>query len=217
MSRRADEPAAVTSFGQHAEESLRFIRRTMERSSTFTAVPGLGGVAMGLIGIGAAVLAARQEAVRPWLTIWLAAAAVAASAGAWATWRKARAGGQTLFAGAGSKFVRGLTPALAAGAALTIAIVSLDAPTPGLDAEVARASAASFRILPGLWLLLYGAGVAAAGAFSVRPVPLLGGLCMVAGACALAAPAALGDLFLGVGFGALQVAFGAIIARRYGG
>ena len=42
MSRRAGEPAAVTSFGQHAEESLQFIRRTMERSSTFTAVPGAG-------------------------------------------------------------------------------------------------------------------------------------------------------------------------------
>ena len=55
MSRREGEPVAVTSFGQHAEESLQFIRRTMERSSTFTAVPGAGGAGMGAVGVAAAV------------------------------------------------------------------------------------------------------------------------------------------------------------------
>ena len=58
------EPASradVTSFGQHAEENLQFIRRTMERSSTFTAVPGLGGAGMGVIGLAAAILAANQQ------------------------------------------------------------------------------------------------------------------------------------------------------------
>jgi hypothetical protein len=200
-----------------ARADLRYIRDTIGRATTFTAVPGYGGVAMGVIGIVAAIVAARQDAVRPWLTVWLLAAVVAASAGAWATWRKARAGDEALFAGAGRKFVRGLAPALAAGAILTVAIAMLDARTPGLEAEVARASAASFRILPGMWLLLYGAGVAAAGAFSVRPVQLLGGLCMVAGACALAAPAAWGDAFLGAGFGLFQVVFGAVVVRRYGG
>ena len=59
--RREGESVAVTSFGEHAEESLHFIRRTMERSSTFTAVPGLGGAGMGAIGLAAAVLAANQR------------------------------------------------------------------------------------------------------------------------------------------------------------
>src|SRR5688572_21242989 len=81
MSRRAREPAAVTSFGQHAEESLQFIRRTMERSSTFTAVPGMGGAGMGAIGLAAAVLAANQSSAERWLIVWLLAAAVALSIG----------------------------------------------------------------------------------------------------------------------------------------
>src|SRR5205085_512142 len=81
MSRREREPVAVTSFDQHAEESLQFIRRTMERTSTFTAVPGVGGVGMGAIGLAATVLAANQSSAERWLIVWLLAAAVALSIG----------------------------------------------------------------------------------------------------------------------------------------
>src|SRR5918993_3787037 len=70
MSRQSSERAAVTSFGEHAEESLLFIRKTMERSSTFTAVPRPGGVGMGIIGIAAAVLAANQSSAERWLIVW---------------------------------------------------------------------------------------------------------------------------------------------------
>ena len=73
MSRRAGEPAAVRSFGEHAEENLQFIRSTMERSSTFTAVPGLGGVGMGSVGLAAAILAPTQISSERWLVVWLTA------------------------------------------------------------------------------------------------------------------------------------------------
>lgn len=44
------------------------------------------------------------------------------------------------------------------------------------------------------------------------------GLCfMVLGALALAAPVAWGHYFLAAGFGGLHIAFGLVIARRYGG
>jgi hypothetical protein len=198
---------------------LRYIRETMGRTATFTAVPGWGGVAMGAVGLGAAVYGGQQEAVLPWLRVWLTAAVVAAGVGGWATWRKAQAGGVPVLSGAGRKFILGLAPALAAGAVLTLAVAALDAgPTgPGLAEPVARSASAVFQLMPGLWLLLYGAGVAAAGTFSVRPIPLLGGLCMAAGAAALLAPAAWGDFLLGLGFGVFQIGVGLFLARRYGG
>jgi hypothetical protein len=46
---------------------------------------------------------------------------------------------------------------------------------------------------------------------------MMGGCFMTLGAIALAAPPALGHLFMAGGFGALQVGFGFVIARRYGG
>src|SRR5216684_2977683 len=54
-----------------AADHLRYIRETMERAAEFTAVPGWGGVAMGLTAIAASVAASRQNSPRAWLTVWL--------------------------------------------------------------------------------------------------------------------------------------------------
>src|SRR5258708_16415024 len=69
-----------------AADHLRYIRETMERAGEFTAVPGWGGVAMGLTALVAAFFASRQPTPERWLDIWLieafAAIAIAASAAA---------------------------------------------------------------------------------------------------------------------------------------
>jgi hypothetical protein len=202
---------------EQAREDLSYIRETLGRAATFTAVPGFGGIAMGAVGLAAAGVAARLDAPGDWLGTWLAAAAVAAALGAWATWHKARTSAVPLLSGAGRKFTLGLAPALLAGGALTLAIASLDADAVAFGEARARDAALTFRLLPGAWLLLYGAAVTAAGASSVRAVPLLGALLMVLGVGALLAPAAWGDAFLAAGFGGLQLAFGVYIARRHGG
>lgn len=44
-------------FGHRAEDNIQFIRSTMERSTTFTGISGWGGVAMGMVGLAAAVTA----------------------------------------------------------------------------------------------------------------------------------------------------------------
>ena len=192
---------ALASFGQHAEESLQFIRRTMERSSTFTAVPGVGGMGMGAIGLAAAILAANQRSPERWLGVWLLAAAVATGVGVTAMWRKAARLGAPLAGAVGRRFAIGLAAPLAAGAALTWGVWMHD----------------DWALMPAVWLLLYGTGVLAGGVVSVAAVRLLGVAFMALGVMSLATPAAWGNLWLGTGFGGLQLAFGLYIARRHGG
>ena len=213
---RRPEPAVAPEAS--ATASLRFIRDTMARTATFTAVPGWGGVAMGATAVAAALVSARQPTVAQWLTVWAVEAFVGVGIGAGAMAAKARRSGVPLISGQGRKFLLGLLPAVLAGAALTLAVYGAEVSLAG-DTYARRGVAASLcgRLLPGMWLMLYGAGVASAGMFSVRLVPTMGALFVAAGALALVAPAAWGTAFLGAGFGGLHVVFGVLIARRHGG
>src|SRR6266481_1893067 len=60
-----------------AADHLRYIRETMESAAEFTAVPGWGGVAMGMTALVAALAASRQTTPRAWLAVWLMEAFVA--------------------------------------------------------------------------------------------------------------------------------------------
>lgn len=199
-----------------ALQDLSFIRRTMEGAASFTDVPGWGLVAVGSSALAAAPIAARQPTDERWLGVWLAAAVVGLAVGGGTMLRKmrrrvdgpARDGGLLLSIPA-RKFLLSFWPAMLAGALLTLALV--DPLTPGIEPRIAE------RVLPGLWLLLYGVGVTTAGAFSIRAVPLMGFGFIALGVLALFIPAADGDLMMAIGFGVLQVGFGILIARRHGG
>jgi hypothetical protein len=78
-----------------------------------------------------------------------------------------------------------------------------------------RSSAVSY--FSALWLLLYGVAVIAAGAFSVRIVPVMGFCFLALGSIAVLTPAGLGNVWMTLGFGGLHVVFGAAIARKHGG
>lgn len=199
-----------------ALQDLSFIRRTMEGAASFTDVPGWGLVGTGTIALVTAYLANRQPTPERWLAMWLAAAAVAATLGSVMMWRKMRRRvadrgeeRRSLLNVPARKFLLNLLPALLAGALLTFALVDFAAP--GIDARIAE------RVLPGMWLLLYGLGITTAGAFSIRAVPLMGLGFIILGAAALFIPALDGDLMMALGFGGLQVVFGLLIARRHGG
>jgi hypothetical protein len=185
----------------HAADNLRFIRETMESAAAFTAVPGWGGVAMGITALAAAAVAMRQTAPSAWLTTWLVEAIFAVGiAGGAAAW-KARKARVPLLTGPGRKFALSFLPPIAVGAILTVALY--------------RAGAVA--ILPAMWLMLYGTAVVTGGAFSVRVVPVMGICFLGLGAAAILAPPSWGNSFMAAGFGALQIVFGLIIAKRYGG
>lgn len=197
---RSRRPGPVA-LDAHAADNLRYIRETMERAGSFTAVPGWGGVAIGVTAMAAAYLAAQQRTPRAWLGAWLVEALLAVAIAVVATLWKARAAKMALLSGPGRKFALSFAPPLLVGALLTVALVQAGYET----------------VLPGMWLLLYGTAVVTGGAFSVRIVPVMG-LCFVgAGAAALFAPASWGNWFMAAGFGGLQIIFGFVIARRYGG
>jgi len=197
---RQPEPAPAA-MHDHAIDNLRYIRQTMERAGSFTAVSGVGGVLMGCTAVAAALVAARRPDVFSRLSVWLAEAVLALAIGIAAAARKARRAGLPLLSGPGRKFLEGFAPPLAAGALLTVAL----------------ARAGNAAAIPGLWLVLYGVAVVTGGAASVRIVPVMG-LCFLAlGALALFAPADRGNLLLGTGFGGLHILFGIMIAVKYGG
>jgi hypothetical protein len=187
-------------MGRRAADNLRFIRDTMERAASFTAVPGWGGVAIGLTAVGAGVWSVGQQP-REQFFIWLGEAIFAILIAYIALRLKSRQLALSLQSRAARRALLSFMPPLLAGAVLSVILYQLNV----------------FSVLPGLWLLLYGASVVTGGAFSVRIVPVMGLCFMILGAMALLAPVSWGNAFLISGFGGLHVAFGAVIARRHGG
>jgi hypothetical protein len=185
----------------HALDNLRYIRDTMERAGSFTAVPGWGGVAMGLTASAAAFIAARQRSQEAWLAIWLGAAVLACAIGLITLKRKARSAHLSLTSTPARKFLFSFAPPIIAGGVITAGLYR----------------AGMVNAIPGAWLLLYGTGVVTGGTFSVPAVPVMGLCFMLEGAGALFAPAEWADVLLGAGFGGLHILFGIVIARRYGG
>src|SRR5271157_3647734 len=83
----------------HAMENLRYIRRTLERAGSFTAVPGIGGMLMGSTALAGA-----------WMASGLADAGLALLVGVVAAAVKSRRVKMPLLSGPGRKFVAGFAP-----------------------------------------------------------------------------------------------------------
>ena len=156
---------------------------------------------MGATALIASAIAMRQPGFNRWLAAWLVEALVAFTIALFSMQWKASRQRTDMFSTAGRRLVIGLLPSLAAGALLTAAII-WDRST---------------RLIPGVWLLLYGIGVVQAGALSVRVVPALGVAFVVLGAIALPMPWLWANVVLAAGFGLAHIGCGVLIARKYGG
>ena len=185
-----------------AEEDLRFIRGAMERASSFTCVPGVGQILVGMTAFPATWIASRAASEVHALWIWIADAAIAVSIAIAAIVRKSRKIGVTLDSASTHRFLQVFLPPLGAAMVLTAVLV--------LRAD-------RVDLVRPLWLLLYGTGVMTGGAFSIRLIPMMGVSFVILGLAAFLSPASWGDLYMVAGFGLIHIVFGAVIARWHGG
>jgi len=193
-----NEPVNIS---DRAVDNLQFIRETMERSASFTAVPGYGGMLMGATAIAAAVIASMQVYLLNSLAIWLGEAALAFAIGLLAMWQKSKIAGQSLVSAPARKFALSFAPPLIAGVIIVLGLARYE----------------YFYVLAPVCMVCYGAAIVCGGAFSVRVVPIMGWCFIALGAIAFILPSQYSNLMMGLSFGLLHMIFGAIIARRYGG
>jgi len=186
---------------EHALNNLRYIREAMERASSFTSIPGWGGVAVGVTAVIATLVAHSAATWRVWLVTWLTEAIVAAVIAGVAMMRKAGRAGVSFRETAARRFLVSYFAPIVAGALLTIFLWR----------------AGFYRAMPAAWLLIYGASFVSSGAYSIPVVPVMGACFMTLGAIACFVPFTVANALMGAGFGLLHVVFGVIIARRYGG
>jgi hypothetical protein len=197
---RVRVPSAPVPIERHAADNLRFIRDTMERAAAFTAVPGWGGIVIGVTALAAGFLASGMPLERQF-SIWVTEGVLAMLLGIIALRWKSRRISMSLVSQPARRALLSFAPPLIAGALMSVVLYRVD----------------QLRFIAGLWLLLYGVAVVTGGAFSVRIVPVMGLCFMLLGAMCLFAPASSGNAFMMVGFGAVHIGFGFVIARRYGG
>jgi hypothetical protein len=185
------QSANTVPLDSHAAATLRYIRASME-SAVALRVPGSTGIASGIVGLLAAIVAS-VPALRPhWLIIWLLAAVVAAGVGGALLLRQPSLSSLTIGGAPIRRFFIGLLPSLLAGAVMTWVLWSN----------------AGEHLIPGTWLLLYGCGLAAASAATTRAIGILGASFVATGLLALLLPQAWRIPMLGFGFGGLHIVFG---------
>ena len=198
FSRRPSNPPEMQA---RAMDNLRFIRETMEAAGTFTAVSGWGQVVIGATAVVAAYIAEQMTHPKDWVMVWAVEAFVALTISVWFMYNKARSASLPLLTGTARKLLFSFTPIFVVGLVVTFALLQR-----GLS-----------PLLPAMWMLLYGSGVVAAGAFSVRIIPVMGAAFILIGGAALWAPSSWSMGLMMLSFGVLHMAFGVIIARRHGG
>lgn len=151
----SEQPPDVFALHDRAADNLKFIREAMERSASFTGVPGWGGVAVGLVAIGAAIIAHQQASMWSWLAAWRVTAIVSFCVLATAMYLKATRAGQPPLGTHGQKFFLSFAPPVLAGGIFTTAL----------------AFHGYWHMLPAMWLLCYGAGVVTGGPSPSRSSP----------------------------------------------
>src|SRR5258708_15287770 len=194
---QSEAPAAIES---RALGTLAYVREWSE-SARWMDGTGMGGIVMGIIGVLAAIVVSLPRWAAHWLAIGLAAGVGAPVLGGALVARQIARRGHARYLGPVRKFLLCLCPALLAGAVLTLVF----------------GTAGETRVIPGMWLLLYGCAVLSASTATVagiaRLICMMGALFVVLGLMTFALPVTAHTAMLGLGFGLLHIIFGFLIGR----
>src|SRR5437762_5231447 len=151
-----------------ALDNLQFIRSTMERAGSFTAVPGWGMVVLGVTALAASAYAGSLpagpvygEPQNRWLWVWMFEALLGAGVGVAALLYKALRAGDAIVHGPGRRFGLSVLPPFIVGALLTYVLWQ----------------AKQVSLLPAVGMLCYGAGGVTGGACALRVGPVMALCC----------------------------------------
>lgn len=202
----------VATSRTEAEEHLRVIRQTMERSTRHSTFSGISGVAVGILTLTGslltrdAVLESENQTNRfLFIGVWSVVLALSILADFLLTKRRAAQLGKTTSSPLGKQLMRAAAPGFFAA----LAVSFFYATHPGMIGPY----------LYGLWMLCYAVSLLAVGMFSVREVSWLGWAFLVAGTLTLLLPP---DAYIGprgmmaLTFGGFHIVYGAWMGYRYG-
>ena len=204
----------VTSAGE-AEEHLRVIRQAMERSTRYSTLSGLSGIAVGLIALaGCALTLAVVRSGTPWpasrlrfMGIWGLVFVLSLAADIVLTKRRAARVGKTARSPLGRHLARAAAPGFLA-AVLLSAFYALHPDLRG-----------GYLYLNGIWMVCYAVSLLGVGMFSRHEVSALGWAFLLAGAVTLLLPAnafVTPITMMALTFGGFHICYGVWMGIKYG-
>jgi len=199
---------------KEAAQHLAAIRRIMESAVELTVLPGKGAVAGGALALAGCaatywrtgswdvgVLAAVAPSVRGQIIgIWAAVVIVAAGCDVLLMARTAAKRGLTPWSRLGQMVGCVMGPAILTGGLLTVGLIMHGA----------------WRVIPSVWMLVYGSAVWVSSMMSVRVPRAFGAFFFVGGVITLFWASQVGLLMVAATFGLGHVVCGIYLAARFG-
>jgi len=196
-------------------KNVNYIEEVIHSSNRYTNVSGIAGIisgALALIGcfLSYSILSSwnvmsgpvkNEKNIIMLIAIWLAVFVLAGAAQIILTIYKARRMEILPWTKLSRQVIFALVPALLAGALLTLYLIDRG----------------QIEYIPGVWILLYGVGIAASGMFSVIAVRVLGWAFILTAIIPLFILPEYGILFLGLTFGIYHIIYGIVVAVKYKG
>ena len=194
-------------------KNINYIKEIVESSNCYTNLSGLAGILCGILAfigciisyylLGSFNLTASliQSKLLMLGVLWLIVFTGALSVQIGFTVRKAHKIGVQPWTKLSHQIIFALLPGLLAGAVLTLYLVKYNQSV----------------FIPGVWILLYGVGIAASGMFSIIAVRLLGWAFILTSILPLFVYPECGLIFMALTFGIYHIIYGLIISVKYRG